>query len=81
MANKSTGLSKDYANLTIKVIEQRNRWKFVKPEKYDTWIKARIPIIVVWDHSDWDLEVLEVLWLVGVNTSWASEGSGILEDS
>ena len=42
-------------------------------------------MIAIWDHLEWDLEVsemnLEVLKLVGINTSWTGEGSKMPEDS
>jgi len=61
IADKSTKLFKFGTNLIVGVAKQRNRWKFVKPSKYSAQIKARVLIIAIWDHSEWDLEVSELV--------------------
>ena len=47
IADKSTKLFKVCANLIVGVAKQRNRWKFVKPSKYNAQIKARVLIIAI----------------------------------
>ena len=47
IADKSIILFKVCTNIIIKVAKQRDRWKFVKPNKYNAQIKAETLIIAI----------------------------------
>jgi len=44
MADKFTGLSNICVNLTVEVVEWRDRWQSVEPSRYNTQMKAGILI-------------------------------------
>jgi len=47
IADKSIILFKVCTNIIVGVAKQRDRWKFVKPNKYNTQIKAKTQIIAI----------------------------------
>jgi len=47
MIDRSTRLFKTYTDFNMEAIEQRDRQKFVKPNRHSIWIKAEALIITI----------------------------------
>ena len=47
MIDRSSRLFKTYTDLAMGAVEQRDRQKFVKSNRYNIWIKAKALIITI----------------------------------